>query len=85
MKNSSLKGALGALAVVGGIFAAKKISEKKKFMKGICDEFGIKEKTPFGFADRIREMSDEQYNELKDKMKANFGGKCCSTSKCCEA
>lgn len=81
MKNSSMKGAIGALAVVGGILAAKKISERRKFMKGIFEEYDIKEKTPFGFADRIREMSDEQYSELKTKMKNQFDRKCCRPNK----
>ena len=76
MKNSSLKGAFGALAVVGGILAAKKISERRKFMKGIFEEYDIKEKTPFGFADKIRELNDDQYATLKAKMKAQFAGKC---------
>lgn len=73
MKNSALKGALGALAVVGVALAAKKIGERKKFMRGIFDEYGIKEKSPFGLADKIREMNDEQYQELKGKFKKEFG------------
>ncbi|RKT01913.1 hypothetical protein [Chryseobacterium defluvii] len=78
MKNSALKGALGALAVVGVALVAKKIGERKKFMRGIFDEYGIKEKSPFGLADKIREMNDEQYQELKGKFKKEFGaGRCC--------
>ncbi|MCQ4034672.1 hypothetical protein [Kaistella montana] len=77
MKNSNLKGAIGALAVVGLALAAKKISQKRKFMKGIFEEYDIQEKTPFGFADKIREMDDEKYAELKSKMKENFASKCC--------
>ena len=85
MKNSSLKGALGALAVVGVAIAAKKISERRKFMKGIFEEYDIKERTPFGFADKIREMDDEKYAELKDKFKTQFASRChrngCKTEK----
>ena len=77
MKNSTLKGALGALAVVGGILAAKKIAQRKRFMKNIFEEYDIKERTPFGFADKIRELNDEQYSELKDKIKSRFASKCC--------
>ncbi|WP_051289415.1 hypothetical protein [Chryseobacterium daeguense] len=76
MKNSALKGALGALAVVGAALVAKKISQRKRFMKGIFDEYGIKEKSPFGLADKIREMNDEQYQELKGKFKKEFASKC---------
>lgn len=78
MKNSNLKGALGALAVVGVAFAAKKMCERRKFMKGIFEDYDIKEKTPFGFADKIRELDDEKYAELKEKFKAKFSSKCCS-------
>ncbi|SIP86225.1 hypothetical protein SAMN05880574_10121 [Chryseobacterium sp. RU37D] len=76
MKNSALKGALGALAVVGIALAAKKISQRKRFMKGIFDEYGIKEKSPFGLADKIREMNEEQYQELKGKFKKEFASRC---------
>ena len=78
MKNSTLKGALGALAVVGGILAAKKIAQRKRFMKSIFEDYDIKERTPFGFADKIRELNDEQYNELKGKIKSRFASKCCN-------
>lgn len=77
MKNSTVKGALGALAVVGGFLAVKKIAQRKRFMKSIFEEYDIKERTPFGFADRIREMNDEQYSELKNKIKKQFASKCC--------
>lgn len=80
MKNSSLKGAFGALALVGLALAAKKISQKRKFMKGIFEEYDIQEKTPFGFADKIREMDDEKYAELKSKMKEKFASRCCKTA-----
>lgn len=85
MKNSNLKGALGALAVVGVALAAKKITERRKFMKGIFEEYDIKERSPFGLADKIRELDDEKYAELKEKFKAQFASKCCSKSKCCSA
>ncbi len=85
MKNSGLKGALGALAVVGVAMAAKKMSERRKFMKGIFEEYDIKERTPFGFADKIRELDDEKYAELKNKFKTQFASKChhrsCKTEK----
>lgn len=77
MKNSALKGALGALAVVGVALVAKKIGERKKFVRGIFDEYGIKEKSPFGLADKIREMDDEQYQEMKGKFQKEFGKRCC--------
>lgn len=76
MKNSALKGALGALAVVGVALAAKKIAGRKRFMKGIFEEYGIKERSPFGLADKIREMNDEQYQELKGKFKKEFSSRC---------
>ena len=82
MKNSGLKGALGALAVVGVAFAAKKMGERRKFMKGIFEEYDIKERTPFGFADKIRELDDEKYAELKDKFHTQFSSKCCHKSAC---
>lgn len=82
MKNSSLKGALGALAVVAIAFAAKKAAERRNFFKNLMDEYDIKERTPFGFADKIREMDDEKYAELKDKLKTQFASKCCHKSAC---
>ncbi|MBW8361253.1 MAG: hypothetical protein K0M56_03595 [Kaistella sp.] len=78
MKNSGLKGAFGALALVGVAFAVKKMAERRKFMKGVFEEYGIKEKTPFGFADKIREMDDKQYSELKGKIKEQFASRCCT-------
>ncbi|MBB4805762.1 hypothetical protein HNP38_001034 [Chryseobacterium defluvii] len=78
MKNSALKGALGALAVVGVALAAKKVGQRKKFMKGIFDEYGIKERSPFGLADKIREMNEEQYQEMKGKFKKKFNSRCCN-------
>lgn len=77
MKNSVLKGALGALAVAGIAVAAKKIIERKRFVRSIFNEYGIKEKSPFGLADKIREMNEEQYQELKGKLKKEFTSGCC--------
>jgi hypothetical protein len=76
MKNSVLKGALGALAVAGIAMIAKKAIERKRFVKGIFEEYGIKEKSPFGLADKIREMNEEQYQELKEKFKKEFASRC---------
>lgn len=85
MKNSALKGALGALAVVGVALVAKKIAQRKRFVRGIFDEYGIKERSPFGLADKIREMNDEQYQELKGKFKKEFASRCCRKNETCEA
>ncbi|GEN71654.1 hypothetical protein [Chryseobacterium lathyri] len=79
MKNSALKGVLGALAVVGVALVAKKAIQRKRFIKGIFSEYGIKEKSPFGLADKIREMNEEQYQELKGKFKKEFASRCCKT------
>lgn len=76
MKNSVLKGALGALAVAGVAMIAKKAIERKRFVKGIFEEYGIKEKSPFGLADKIREMDEEKYQELKGKFKKEFASRC---------
>jgi len=76
MKNSVLKGALGALAVAGIAIIAKKAIERKRFVKSIFEEYGIKEKSPFGLADKIREMNEEQYQELKGKFKKEFASRC---------
>ncbi len=85
MKNSTLKGAFGALAVVGVALAAKKISSRRNFIKGIFEEYAIKEKSPFGLADKIRELDDEKYAELKDKFKTQFASKCCSKASFCNS
>ena len=77
MKNSVLKGALGALAVAGAALIAKKAIQRKRFVKGIFEEYGIREKSPFGLADKIREMDEEQYQELKGKFKKEFASRCC--------
>jgi len=31
---------------------------------------------PFAFAEKIRGMSDEEFNAMKEKMQNRFGGKC---------
>ncbi|QBA21158.1 hypothetical protein EU348_08135 [Chryseobacterium indologenes] len=85
MKNSALKGALGALAVAGVALIAKKAIQRRKFIKGIFDEYGIKEKSPFGLADKIREMNEEDYQELKGKFKKEFRSRCCKKDHMCEA
>ncbi|WP_144282240.1 hypothetical protein [Chryseobacterium echinoideorum] len=77
MKNSVMKGALGALAVAGIAMIAKKAIQRKRFVKGIFEEYGIREKSPFGFADKIREMNEEDYHELKGKLRKEFASKCC--------
>jgi len=76
MKNSVVKGALGALAVAGVAMIAKKAMQRKRFVKGIFEEYGIREKSPFGLADKIREMDDAQYQELKGKFKKEFASAC---------
>ena len=81
MKNSNLKGAFGALAVVGIALAVKKMSSRKKAMKGIFEEYDIKGRTPFAFADKIRELDDEKYAELKGKLKEKFSSRCCSRNR----
>jgi len=85
MKNSVLKGVLGALAVAGVAAVAKKAIERKRFVRGIFDEYGIKEKSPFGLADKIREMDEEQYQEMKGKFKKEFASKCCKKENAFEA
>ncbi|WP_294208800.1 hypothetical protein [uncultured Chryseobacterium sp.] len=77
MKNSVVKGALGALAVVGVALIVKKAAKRKRFVKSIFEEYGIKERSPFGLADKIREMNDDQYQELKGKFRKEFALKCC--------
>lgn len=77
MKNSVLKGILGAIAVAGVAMVSKKVIERKRFVKGIFNEYGIKEKSPFALADKIREMDEEQYQELKGKFKKEFASRCC--------
>lgn len=81
MKNFSSKGAIGALAIIGGLWAAKKIKDRRNSIRQIFDEYEIKERSPFGFADKIREMDDQQYESFKSKMKENFAHRCCSARK----
>ncbi|KUJ56757.1 hypothetical protein [Chryseobacterium aquaticum] len=85
MKNSVLKGVLGALAVAGVAVVAKKVIERKRFVRGIFNEYGIKEKSPFGLADKIREMDEEQYQEMKGKLRKEFASRCCKKEKAFEA
>ena len=85
MKNSVLKGILGAVAVAGVAVIAKKAIERKRFVRGIFNEYGIKEKSPFGLADKIREMDEEQYQELKGKLKKEFKSRCCKKDNTCTA
>ena len=56
MKNSILKGVLGALAVAGVAMVARKVIERKRFVRGIFNEYGIKEKSPFGLARKERPL-----------------------------
>ncbi|MEG2079461.1 hypothetical protein [Chryseobacterium sp.] len=85
MKKSILKGVLGALAVAGVAMVARKVIERKRFVRGIFNEYGIKEKSPFGLADKIREMDEEQYQELKGKLKKEFKSRCCKKDNTCAA
>ena len=85
MKNSILKGVLGALAVAGVAMVARKVIERKRFVRGIFNEYGLKEKSPFGLADKIREMDEEQYQELKGKLKKEFKSRCCKKDNTCTA
>lgn len=79
MKNSNLKGVFLALAAVGVALAVKKMGERKKTMKNILAEYDIKGRSPFALTDKIREMDDEKYAELKNRIKENFASKrCCN-------
>ncbi len=69
--------AIAGLATIAII--AKKAQKRKAFVKGILDEYDVKERTPFGFADRIRTLSDEEYNSLKEKVKSQLGRGCCKS------
>ncbi len=71
------KGILAIAGVAVVALIAKKTQQRKAFIKEIFDEYDVKEKTPFGFADRIRSMSDEDYHAMKDKVKAHFSRGCC--------
>lgn len=82
MKNRELKGIVGALAVAGFAYAAKKAIQKRSFFKELMDEFDVKEKSPLAFADKIREMDEEKYNDLKERIKSHFSSKCCCKDAC---
>ncbi len=71
------KGILAIAGLAGIAIIAKKAQKRKAFVRGIFDEYDVKERTPFGFADRIRTMNDEEYNSLKDKVRTQFGHGCC--------
>ncbi|MDQ0477810.1 MULTISPECIES: hypothetical protein [Chryseobacterium] len=77
MKNSNVKTALGAFAVLGLVMVANKMYQRRKAMKAILEEYGIKEKTAFGVVDKIREMDDEKYLEMKNKIKNQYESECC--------
>lgn len=82
MKNRELKGILGALAVAGFAFAAKKAIEKRGVVKELMEEFDIKDKSPLALADKIREMDEEKYNDFKERIKSQFFSKCCCKGSC---
>ncbi len=71
------KGILAIAGLAAVAIIAKKAQKRKAFVRGIFDEYDVKERTPFGFADRIRTMTDEEYNALKEKVKTQFAGGCC--------
>lgn len=71
------KGILAIAGLAAIAIIAKKAQKRKAFVKGIFDEYDVKERTPFGFADRIRTMNDEEYNSLKEKVRTQFGRGCC--------
>ncbi|KFC19495.1 hypothetical protein [Chryseobacterium sp. FH1] len=71
--------AIAGLAVIAII--ARKAQRRKAFVKGIFDEYDVKERTPFGFADRIRTLTDDEYDGLKNKFKTEFQSKCCHAKK----
>lgn len=76
------KGILAIAGLAGIAFLAKKVQERKAAFKAVFDEFDIKERSVFGFADKIRTMDDEDYNALKNRMKSQFGRKHCKTENC---
>ena len=71
------KGILAIAGIAAIAIIAKKAQKRKAFVKGIFDEYDVKERTPFGFADKIRTMNDEEYNSLKEKVRTQFGRGCC--------
>jgi hypothetical protein len=64
------KGILAIAGLAAIAIIAKKAQKRKAFVRGIFDEYDVKERTPFGFADRIRTMNDEEYNSLKESENA---------------
>lgn len=73
------KGILAIAGLAAIALIAKKAQKRKAIFKNIMDEYDVKERTPFGFADRIRTMDDNEYNAFKEKVKAQFGKGCCRT------
>ncbi len=73
------KGILAIAGVAVVALIARKAQQRKAFVKQIFDEYDVRERTPFGFADRIRSMSDDDYAEMKAKVKSHFGRGCCKT------
>jgi hypothetical protein len=71
------KGILAIAGLAAIAIIAKKAQKRKAFVKGIFDEYDVKERTPFGFADRIRTMNDDEYNAMKEKVKSHFRRGCC--------
>ena len=56
------KGILAIAGLAAIAIIAKKAQKRKAFVRRIFDEYDVKERTPFGFADRIRTLSDEDYS-----------------------
>ena len=71
------KGILAIAGLAAIAIIAKKVQKRKAFVREIFDEYDVKEKTPFGLADHIRTMNDEEYNALKEKVRTQFGKGCC--------
>ena len=73
------KGILAIAGLAAIALIAKKAQKRKAIFRNILDEYDVKEKTPFGVADRIRTMDDKEYNAFKEKMKTHFSKGCCRT------
>ncbi|MCG2793045.1 MAG: hypothetical protein L6262_05830 [Weeksellaceae bacterium] len=71
------KGILAIAGLAAIAMIAKKAQKRKAFVREILDDYDVKEKTPFGFADRIRTLTDEDYNALKERVRTEFGKGCC--------
>lgn len=71
------KGILAIAGLAAIAIIAKKAQKRKAFVQGIFDEYDVKDRTPFGFADKLRTLSDEDYNDLKEKVKSEFTSGCC--------